>query len=71
MKLYDPDETHPQMDWSNYLTIAFLGFLVFLGIVGSLVSKVAPESRALPVKVLKSFSFYDNLMKIIVVPKAV
>lgn len=58
------------MDWSNYLAIAFLGFLVFLGILGSFASKVAPESKALPIKVLKSFSFYDNFMKIIVVTKA-
>ena len=42
MKLYDPDEAKPQMDWSNYLTVGFFGFLIFLGIVGSLASKVAP-----------------------------
>jgi hypothetical protein len=69
LKLYDPDENKPQMDWSNYLTVGFFGFLIFLGIIGSLASKVAPESRALPIKVVKAFSFYDNFMKIIIVPK--
>ncbi len=69
MKLTDPDDVKPQMDWSNYLTIAFFGLLILLGIIGSLVSKVAPESRSLPIRVIKTFSFYDNLMKIIVVPK--
>lgn len=42
MKLTDPDDIKPQMDWSNYLTVAFFGFLIFLGIIGSLASKVAP-----------------------------
>lgn len=71
MKLYDPDESKPQMDWSNYMAIGLLSVLTLFGIVGSVVSKVAPESKALPMKVLKSFSFYDNFMKIIVVPKTV
>lgn len=42
MQLNDPDDVKPQMDWSNYLTIAFFGLLIFLGIMGSLFSKVAP-----------------------------
>jgi len=30
------------MDWSNYLAVGLMGLLILLGIVGSLVSKVAP-----------------------------
>lgn len=57
------------MDWSNYLAITFIGFLVFLGIIGSLVSKVAPETRVLPLKIVKCFSFSDNFAKIITIAK--
>ena len=58
------------MDWSNYMSIGLLSLLALFGVVGSILSKVAPESKALPIKVLKSFSLYDNFLKIIVVPKA-
>lgn len=42
MNLFAPQDEKPEMDWSNYLTIILLAFLVFLGILGSLVAKVAP-----------------------------
>jgi len=56
------------MDWSNYMTIGLFAFLIILGIAGSFASKVS-DSNSVPVRVIKSFSFYDNLSKILIVPK--
>jgi hypothetical protein len=58
----------PVFDWSNYLTIAFFMFLILLGIIGSVIGKVT-QSESLPVKVLQAFSIYDNLAKIVTIPK--
>jgi hypothetical protein len=70
LQFYIPSENQPQMDWSNYLTIAFLSFLVILGIVGSLVSKFS-QGKGIVIKIMKSFSLVDNVTKIvtIVIPK--
>ena len=56
------------MDWSNYMVIAVIVFLVLLGVVGSVVSLVT-KSESKPVRILKSFSIYDNFMKIVTIPK--
>jgi hypothetical protein len=69
MFFYSPVDTQPEMDWSNYMAVGLIVLLTVFGVLGSLASKVAPESRLLVVKVLKSFSFYDNFVKIVHVPK--
>lgn len=56
------------MNWSNYLTIALFLLLITLGVVGSFISKIT-NSEAKPIRMIKSFSFYDNLLKIITIPK--
>lgn len=56
------------MDWSNYMVIAVIAFLILLGVVGSVVSLVT-KSEAKSVRVLKSFSLYDNFIKIVTIPK--
>lgn len=56
------------MDWSNYLTFALFIVLITLGVVGSFISKIT-SSEAKPIRMIKSFSFYDNLLKIITIPK--
>ena len=58
------------MDWTNYLTIGLLGFLVLLGIVGSLLPKIT-QSQSLGVKVVQAFSITENLGKILAIPKHV
>jgi hypothetical protein len=68
LKFYDPVEAQPVFDWTNYLTIALLGFLVLLGVLGSLVGKFT-QSQSVPVRVMQAFSIYDNLAKIISIPK--
>ena len=40
LKFYNPVLAKPVMDWSNYLTIAFLLTLVLVGIIGSFISKI-------------------------------
>jgi hypothetical protein len=47
-----------------------IGSLALLGVIGSLVGKYT-QKKSLPVKVLQSFSIYDNLNKIITVSKDV
>jgi hypothetical protein len=68
LKFYNPIEAEPVFDWTNYLTIALLGALILVGVIGSIVSKLT-QSQSLPVKVLQAFSIYDNLAKIITIPK--
>ena len=58
------------MDWSNYLVIALISFFILLGILGSVFS-LASSSEAQIVKVVKCFSFYDNLKKIVSIPTTV
>lgn len=70
LKFYDPVEAQPQFDWSNYLAIGLLMFLVLLGVLGSIVGKVT-QSESVGVRVLQSFSIYDNLLKIVSIPKHV
>lgn len=65
---YAPLEDKPQMDWSNYLVIALLCFIIVLGVAGSIVPKMT-ESNSMAVKCLGAFSFYDNFLKIVTVPK--
>ena len=55
------------MDWSNYMVIAIIVFLILLGVVGSVVGRVT-KSEAKPIRVLKAFSLYDNFMKIVTIP---
>ncbi len=50
------------------MVIAVIVFLVLLGVVGSVVSLVT-KSESKPVRILKSFSIYDNFMKIVTIPK--
>lgn len=69
MIFYSPVDNQPEMDWSNYMAVGLIIVLTIFGVLGSLAGKVAPESRLLVVKVLKSFSFYDNFVKIVDVPK--
>ena len=66
---YSPDENKPEMDWTNYLTIILFMILIFLGIFGSILS-FASKSKSLPVKFIQCFSFYDNAVKIITIPKS-
>jgi hypothetical protein len=40
LKFYNPEEAQPVFDWSNYLVIALIMTLVFLGVIGSIVSKI-------------------------------
>ena len=68
LKFYNPVEAQPVFDWSNYLTIALLGSLILVGVIGSIVSKVT-QSQSMPIKVLQAFSLYDNFAKIITIPK--
>lgn len=70
LKFYNPVLAQPTMDWSNYLTIGFLGFLVLLGIIGSLLPKIT-QSQSLGVKVVQAFSITENLSKILAIPKHV
>lgn len=56
------------MDWSNYLAISLFALLIFLGLVGSIVSQVS-KSEAKSIRILKSFSIKDNLLKIVSIPK--
>ena len=56
------------MDWSNYMVIAVVVFLISLGVLGSVASFVT-KSESKPVRVLKSFSIYENFMKIVTIPK--
>lgn len=56
------------MDWSNYMVIAVVVFLIFLGVLGSVASLVT-KSESKPVRVLKSFSIYENFMKVVTIPK--
>lgn len=70
LKFYNPVLAQPTMDWSNYLTIGFLGFLVLLGIIGSLLPKIT-QSQSLGVKVVQAFSITENLGKILAIPKHV
>lgn len=65
---YIPTEDKPEMDWSNYCVIGLIAFIVFLGIVGSILTKIS-TSHSLPVKLVKCFSFTQNFGKIIAVPK--
>lgn len=55
------------MDWSNYLTISLFSLLILLGLIGSIVSQVS-KSEAKSIRILKSFSIKDNLLKIISIP---
>jgi len=41
---------------------------VLLGVAGSIVSKFT-QSQSVPVRVMQAFSIYDNLGKIITIPK--
>jgi hypothetical protein len=66
---YIPLEDKPPLDWSNYLTIGLIIFIIILGITGSLISKLAPNNNSIAVKAIKCFSFKDNFKKIITVPK--
>lgn len=66
LKFYDPVAALPQFDWSNYLVIALILILVLVGIAGSLVGKIT-QSNSTGVRVLKCFSIYDNLTKIITI----
>jgi hypothetical protein len=68
LKFYNPVLAQPVFDWSNYVTIGLIGTLVLLGVIGSIVSKIT-QSQSVPVKVLQAFSIYDNLAKIITIPK--
>lgn len=68
LKFYNPIEAEPAFDWTNYLTIALLGALILVGVIGSIVSKIT-QSQSLPVRVFQAFSIYDNLAKIITIPK--
>lgn len=61
---YNPEETKPVFDWTNYAALAYFVLLATLGVLGSIVPRMT-EAKSLPVKVLKSFSFYDNFAKII------
>jgi len=38
LNFFNPEQAQPVMDWSNYVTIAFLLFLVLLGVLGSVLS---------------------------------
>ena len=69
MFFYSPVDNQPEMDWSNYMAVGLIVTLTIFGVLGSIASKVAPESRLLVVKALKSFSLYDNFVKIVDVPK--
>jgi hypothetical protein len=68
-EFYNPLEEKPQMDWSNYMTIGLIGTLIVLGILGSVFS-LTSDSQSKGIKVIKCFSFYDNLTKIVSIPKA-
>lgn len=68
LMFYSPQETKPQMDWSNYVVIVLIGFLVLLGVLGSIFS-LTSTSEAKVVKIVKCFSLYDNLKKIVAIPK--
>jgi len=63
---YAPVDEKPQMDWSNYLVISLIALICVLGIIGSLIDKIA-DIETVPVKIIKAFSFYDNFNKIITV----
>ena len=69
MFFYSPVDNQPEMDWYNYMSVGLIVTLTIFGVLGSIASKVAPESRLLVVKALKSFSLYDNFVKIVDVPK--
>lgn len=43
--------------------------LVVVGVMGSLIGKIT-QSQSLGVKVLQSFSLYDNVLKIVTIPKS-
>ena len=58
------------MDWSNYLVIGLLVFLVGMGVAGSLIGRFT-NSNTVVVKVVKCFSLYDNVKKIITIPRTV
>ena len=64
---YVPVESEVSYDLSNYLVIGLIFTLVTLGIVGSFISSIT-SSEAIPVRVVKAFSFWDNFKKIIIVP---
>jgi ABC-type glycerol-3-phosphate transport system permease component len=53
----------PKMDWSNYLVIVLLVFLIFLGIVGTMISKTK-QSNSKIAKAVRCFSFVDNFRKV-------
>lgn len=65
---YVPMEDKPKMDWSNYCVIGLVAVIVVLGIVGSVASKITAV-ETFPIKLVKCFSFKDNFLKIITVPK--
>lgn len=65
---YNPKTDYVQADWSNYLVIALVLGLVCLGVAGSILTKVS-DSQTLPVRAIKCFSIYDNLKKIVEVPR--
>ena len=50
------------------MVIAVVVFLIFLGVLGSVASLVT-KSESKPVRVLKSFSIYENFMKVVTIPK--
>ena len=50
------------------MAIGLIAFLVFLGVVGSFVGRIT-RSESKPIRILKAFSIYDNLAKILIVPK--
>lgn len=56
------------MDWSNYMVIVLIIVLIVLGVCGSILGRIT-KSESKPVRVIKAFSIYDNLVKIITIPK--
>lgn len=38
LRFYSPEDTKPEMDWGSYAVIALIGFLVLLGVIGSVFS---------------------------------
>ena len=70
LRFFDPVKSAPTMDWTNYITIAFIAFLVCLGIAGTVLHRCTKKNTLL-IKVVKCFSLYDNLKKIYTIPRTV
>jgi hypothetical protein len=66
LRFYDPVASLPQFDWTNYIVIALILILVIVGIMGSLIGKIT-QSDSTGVRVLKCFSIYDNITKILTI----